>query len=111
MARVASGVTGASPIWNKIMRGLLSDEKAEGTEQSRGIQGWEVPEGLVQIPICPLTGTLPCEGCPTKNEWFIKDNVPGTKCRFFPAPSPGPDGQIVEPAAQTEAVPFPVLSR
>lgn len=102
MARVASGVTGASPIWNKIMRGLLSDEK---------VQGWEVPEGLVQIPICPLTGTLPCEGCPTKNEWFIKDNVPGTKCRFFPAPSPGPDGQIVEPAARTEAVPFPVLSR
>lgn len=102
MARVASGVTGASPIWNKIMRGLLSDEKA---------QGWEVPEGLVQVPICPLTGTLPCEGCPTKNEWFIKDNVPGTRCRFFPAPSPGPDGQIVEPAARTEAVPFPVLSR
>jgi len=102
MARIASGVTGASPIWNKIMRGLLTDEDT---------LGWEIPEGLVQVPICPLTGTLPCEGCPTKNEWFLKESVPNTKCRFVPAPSPNPEGQILEPAAQTEAVPFPVLFR
>ena len=95
MARVASGVTGASPIWNKIMRTLLADN---------GTVGWEVPEGMVQVPVCTLLGTLPCEGCPIRNEWFLKEKTPKEKCRFIPAPTPGPNGQIIEPAARTEVV-------
>jgi len=71
MNRVASGVTGATPIWNKIMRALLADQENHP---------WKIPDGLVRIPICSLTGTLPCEGCPTRFEWFLEENQPKTAC-------------------------------
>lgn len=80
MSRIASGVTGASPIWNKIMRTLLAEE---------GVAGWEIPEGLVQ------------KNCFGKEEWFLKENVPA--CTPLPQPTNQPTGgQILEPAAQTQ---------
>lgn len=71
MSRVASGVTGASPIWNKIMTYLL-----DGNESTQ----WSIPDGLVNLPICTLTGTLSCGGCSNKMEWFLKENTPKTRC-------------------------------
>lgn len=71
MARIASGVTGAAPIWNGIMRRLLANESNHP---------WGVPSGLVQIPICAYAGTLPCEDCPTKMEWFLEENRPKNRC-------------------------------
>ena len=88
MSRIASGVTGASPIWNKIMRALLQNEPSVD---------WNVPSGLQKINICALTATLPCNGCPTKQEWFLEENRPTKVCKIqdkFPA-----NGGIVEPAA------------
>jgi len=73
MARIASGVTGAAPIFNRVMRFLL-----EGKEN----HPWPIPNGIVQLPICALTGTLPCEGCPIKMEWFLQENQPKTHCNF-----------------------------
>ncbi|OGM74130.1 hypothetical protein A3H19_03735 [Candidatus Woesebacteria bacterium RIFCSPLOWO2_12_FULL_39_9] len=71
MARIASGVTGASPIFNKIMSSLLQTEENHD---------WTVPEDLVQVPICTITGTLSCNGCPTRLEWFLKENAPQKAC-------------------------------
>jgi membrane carboxypeptidase/penicillin-binding protein PbpC len=71
MARIASGVTGATPIWNKIMTGLLANE--ENHE-------WQVPEKLVRTSICPFTGTLACTGCSSKSEWFLEENKPSSAC-------------------------------
>ena len=71
MERIASGVTGATPIWNKIMIALLADKET---------QEWGVPEKLIKIPICPLTGTLACLGCPNKTEWFLEENKPTHAC-------------------------------
>jgi penicillin-binding protein 1A len=71
MARVASGVTGASPIWNKIMSGLLTDAPSFD---------WPVPSGVKKVGICSLTGTLPCEGCSTVYEWFLEGTVPSKSC-------------------------------
>ncbi|OGM08048.1 hypothetical protein A2W13_02895 [Candidatus Woesebacteria bacterium RBG_16_36_11] len=71
MARVASGVTGASPIFNKIMSSLLFNEQNHD---------WTIPEGLIQIPVCKTTGTLSCSGCETKMEWFLGENKPQTNC-------------------------------
>ena len=71
MSRIASGVTGASPIFNKIMTALLADTSNHD---------WEIPSGLVQLPICPYTGTLSCEGCPAKTEWFLEENKPDKAC-------------------------------
>lgn len=71
MSRVASGVTGASPIWNKIMTMVLSNQPSID---------WNAPRGVSKINICSATGTLPCNGCPTKQEWFLDENRPTRRC-------------------------------
>ena len=71
MSWVASGVTGASPIWNKIMTSLLKDIPDKEFPK---------PEGLVRLEICPVTGTLPCEGCGGKWEYFLSGTEPKTSC-------------------------------
>ncbi len=72
MSRIASGVTGATPIFNKIMTALLLDNNGDKT--------WPVPEGMTKLSICPYTGTLSCEGCPIKMEWFLNENKPNSVC-------------------------------
>jgi membrane carboxypeptidase/penicillin-binding protein PbpC len=54
MSAVASGVTGASPIWHTIMAGLIKDQRIAFT----------LPSSLEQVKICRLTGTLACAECP-----------------------------------------------
>lgn len=71
MARIASGITGATPIFHDIMSALLAKEPNDD---------WPVPEGLVQLPICPITGTLACPGCPVRLEWFLEENTPTATC-------------------------------
>lgn len=54
MSRIASGITGASPIWNKIMRALLANTKSAV---------WAVPEGLIK------------QECFGKSEWYLKEKI------------------------------------
>jgi 1A family penicillin-binding protein len=63
MSYVASGMTGASPIWNRVTRLLLrSDEPHQ----------FVLPDNLVKIKICAPTNTLPCQGCPHVVEAIFK---------------------------------------
>jgi len=75
MSAVASGVTGASPIWNKIFRFVLesNDEKA-----GKNFQEWPTkPEGVVGTSICSLSGLLPGNSnCPTRFEYFLDGTIP-----------------------------------
>lgn len=69
MSYVASGITGASPIWNKIMTFALKDKKEE----------WPLkPDGIVGLSVCNLSGLLPNpnQPCQTRFEYFAQDNVP-----------------------------------
>ncbi len=66
MSRIASGITGASPIWNKIMSALLNGQPSID---------WKVPEGIVKI------------NCPGKSEWFLEGKAPANYCH--PTPTPG----------------------
>jgi len=68
MSAVASGVTGASPIWNKIMSFVLKDKK----------QNWPAkPEGVIGASICILSGMAPGDsGCQTRFEYFLEGTVP-----------------------------------
>jgi 1A family penicillin-binding protein len=59
MSAVASGVTGASPIWNSIMKNQL----AQGEKRT-----FALPVGLTKVKICRKTGTLPCAECPAVTE-------------------------------------------
>ena len=74
MSAVASGVTGASPIWHNIMTQLLADLSSPHL--------FSLPLGLKAIPVCSLNGLLPCEGCPTKTEYFIPGTEPTVHCNF-----------------------------
>ncbi len=81
MSYVASGVTGATPIWNRIINNLL-DSKAD--------EAWPMPDNVVKRKICATTNTLPCQGCPLiKNEYFLKRNQPNNYCQFEKADKPG----------------------
>lgn len=72
MSAVASGITGASPIWNHIISNLLKDEPSHQFNK---------PEGLVKIKICTLNGLLSCEGCPSKEEYFLPGTEPKYHCQ------------------------------
>ena len=99
MARIASGITGATPIWNKLMTYLLDEYQLSNhetitplnheseyqlpiTNYSSGNTSntptdpndfpWAPPLGLISVPICPYTNTLPCDGCSFKAEWIIQ---------------------------------------
>jgi len=88
MSYVASGVTGASPIWNKIMNSLLKNQPNEPFAK---------PEEIISGQICILTGTLSCEGCPSvKNEYFLKGTEPKNHC------DPEKIKQILEEKARLE---------
>ncbi|MBI4033287.1 MAG: transglycosylase domain-containing protein [Candidatus Blackburnbacteria bacterium] len=87
MSAVASGVTGASPIWNKIIRealdrieaGVLSGS-SEPLEKHQHV--WPLkPDGVVGTNVCATTGALPVgpeadPGCPIRFEFFLQDYPP-----------------------------------
>lgn len=65
---LVSGVTGAAPIWNRIMREILKDKPDE----------WPIkPDGVIGLQVCSLSGTLPKDDCPTRYEYFIEGTTPG----------------------------------
>lgn len=85
MSYVASGVTGASPIWRLIMNNLLKKYPSPG---------FTPPAGLVKVNICTLTGELTCESCPTRTDFFVPGTEPKNSC------SPENIKKIIEEKAQ-----------
>lgn len=71
MSNVASGITGASPIWNSIMRLNLDEDNPHK---------FASPSGLIELDVCPIAGTLPCNGCRTSKEMFILGSQPTYHC-------------------------------
>ncbi len=71
MSYVASGITGASPIWRNTFDYLL---------QNQPDQVFTPPQDLVKVKVCTLTGTLSCEGCPSKEEYFLPGTEPKNYC-------------------------------
>jgi 1A family penicillin-binding protein len=73
MAKIASGVTGATPIFNKIMTYLLKDKSNHP---------WQAPEGVKKIPICYSFKKPDSEDIVTKTyeEWFLLENIPKNTC-------------------------------
>ncbi len=70
-----SGVTGAAPIWNAMMRALLADQPDHPFVQ---------PQGLTQATVCDLSGLLPTPACAhTRTEWFIDGTVPTQKDTWY----------------------------
>lgn len=76
MSYVASGITGASPIWQKIMRYALQGVKTPG---------WPKPEtGIEGASVCIDSGTVPTPDvpCETRYEYFLEGTVPTVSTVF-----------------------------
>src|SRR3989344_5376218 len=64
---VASGITGASPIWNKIMQAVLKYKPNEPFER---------PSNVIQSEVDGLMTGRPHGGSPTRREYFISGTEP-----------------------------------
>jgi penicillin-binding protein 1C len=72
MSNIASGITGAAPIWHDIMTYLLKDRTPHPISR---------PPGVIQKKVCSLSGLIPPpEGtsnrCETRFEYFITGTEP-----------------------------------
>ena len=72
MGSVASGITGASPIWNAIMSHLLEGKKTTP---------WIAPKNAVRLNVCRYSGLFPAgdAGCETRADYFIRNKFPNRK--------------------------------
>lgn len=71
MSYIASGITGASPIWQKIILSLLDQNQPHA---------FVPPTNLTKVKVCTLTGTLACNGCPSQEEYFLAGTEPKSHC-------------------------------
>lgn len=78
MGAGVSGVSGASPIWNKVIKFAL-DKAEEGlyNDKDKGHAWPQKPDSIVGATVCSTSGKIPeeDEGCPTRFEYFIKGTV------------------------------------
>lgn len=71
---IASGVTGASPIWNRIMREVLKGKNDEPFYK---------PENVIAMQIDSFGGGLPVPDYPTRTEYFIKGTEPTAPASIY----------------------------
>jgi penicillin-binding protein 1C len=67
----ATGVTGAAPIWNSLMR--IAHQVTPAS--------FPVPDGLVAVEVCAVSGQMPEPACPKRRiDWFLEENIPVGYC-------------------------------
>lgn len=101
MRGVASGITGATPIWHRLMTYVLENQPP---------QAFSPPENLIKVTICPLTQTLSCAACPNPTvEYFVPGEEPKDACspelitqKLNPPKDTFPRNQILEGSSTTQ---------
>jgi len=71
---ISSGITGASPIWNKIMTEVLKGKPDEQPQK---------PDNVVALDIDTFAGGLPHGGQPTRSEYFVKGTEPTAESPIY----------------------------
>ncbi len=69
--QIASGVTGATPIWNRIIATALEGKDSESFRK---------PDNVNAIEIDAFGGGLPCRDFPKRSEYFVKGTEPTRDC-------------------------------
>lgn len=67
MGNVASGATGAAPIWRRIILEALKNKPSESFVK---------PDNVIAVTVDSLGGGLPVDGQQTRSEYFIKGTEP-----------------------------------
>src|SRR5690606_2395079 len=62
MGRIASGVSGATPIWKRIMVYALP---------KRDKKDFSIPDKIVNLEVDKISGYLAHDGFPSRKEYFI----------------------------------------
>lgn len=85
MSGAVSGVSGASPIWNKVMKAVLAKAESGAYDSNEKGHAWpKQPDGVVGATVCADTGGAPLStdpanpGCTTRFEYFLTGTVPAT---------------------------------
>ena len=71
---LASGISGATPIWRRFMQAYLKGKTAER---------FTTPSNVKKITIDALTGMLPFQDYPTRQEWFINGTEPTARSSWY----------------------------
>ncbi len=69
MTRVASGVSGATPIWRNTIQAVLKKDEYSAPE-------WPVPDGVEQLMVDKISGWPAHDGFEEKLDYFIKTAIP-----------------------------------
>ena len=67
MKSVASGVSGATPIWRKIINEFL---------KNKPVENFKVPDEVVKVEVDAVSGYKSHDGFPSRSEYFIKGTEP-----------------------------------
>lgn len=70
MTHVASGVTGASPIWRRVIMDALSGKPKVTIEP---------PSGIVSAEVDAVSGYFAHDGFPSRREYFVKGTEPSNE--------------------------------
>ncbi|MFH1971114.1 MAG: penicillin-binding transpeptidase domain-containing protein, partial [Patescibacteria group bacterium] len=89
MLSVASGVSGASPIWRKSVLEALS---------GKGDIPFEIPSGIVTASVDSMSGFRSHDGYPSRTEYFIKGTEPGEDSVHVRLKVCKNDGRLATPA-------------
>jgi 1A family penicillin-binding protein len=89
MKQVASGVSGASPIWRRILLEALSGKPNIGFER---------PDGIETVDVDVVSGYRAHDGFPSRPEIFIKGTEPGDDPVHVKLKVCKNDGKIATPA-------------
>lgn len=89
MKQVASGITGASPIWRRIILEVLN---------GKAVSNFEPPEGIVTAAVDTISGFAAHDGYPSRIEYFIKGTEPGEDSVHKKLKVCKSDGNLATPA-------------
>ncbi|MEA3355048.1 MAG: PBP1A family penicillin-binding protein [Patescibacteria group bacterium] len=67
MKKVASGISGATPIWRETIIKALS---------LSSVKDWGVPKGIIEMEVDSISGYASHDGWPSRKEYFIKGTEP-----------------------------------
>lgn len=92
MLNVASGVSGASPIWRRIILESLT---------GLGPVNFEAPEGIVTAEVDKVSGKKAHDGFPSRSEFFVKSITPDDDDIHVMLKVCKSDGRLATPADVT----------
>lgn len=89
MLNVASGISGASPIWRRVLLEALTNKPNVG---------FEIPSGIVTASVDAVSGYRAHDGYPSRTEYFIKGSEPGEDTVHVKLKVCKTDGKLATPS-------------